>query len=84
MNMKDYEKWFHEVFDEEGYSLPSWKVKIIKREPIINRYGQKTDYHKFTVYIYKPKCRKPLQCHYLNVNIVRKSFSLERSSFINF
>jgi hypothetical protein len=84
MTMEGYEKWFHDALDAEGYSLPNWKVKIIDREVIRNRYGQITDYETFTVYIYKPRCRKPLQCHYFKVNTVKNTFWFENCSFFDF
>jgi len=84
MTMNEYSERIKEVFDDQGISLPNWRIQIVSREPIRNRYNQVTDYETFAVDIYKYKCRKPIQRRILVINTVRKHIDLSNSTYINY
>jgi hypothetical protein len=78
-------KQLHEVFDEQGYTLPNWKIKLVGEELIRNHYGKVVgDWMWIDVEIYKCRCRKPIQKHHIFYNHVKKQIDMSRSSFINF
>jgi predicted ATP-dependent Lon-type protease len=74
----------HNALDEAGYTLPSWRIRIVSREMIRNRYGQVTDHAEYVVDTYKYRCRKPCQRLYLTINDVRQHLVMDKVRYADY